>query len=237
MHVCGDGNDALLQGASHAHPLQLVGDRQPHNIYSLNCVWACLPNVGMFTWYPKCYVILYWGWLPSVNHFRNVSGSLAVPSCTSGVCDDRCHFVKIALDLHRLRKWVVPGWTILTFHVCSCTCLAGTYDSNSPYYSLERVRCARHWGIYCPRLNGALAQRCVVPPQSLSLYRHYCALRTLGRHGVAGSSFPPISINYHSLDPREWQWCWCQYACCIGAQSHQPVMCALRARCAVHCAH
>ena len=74
------------------------------NIYSVNWVWACLPVSGMSVLRPKCYyVILYWCWLPIVNNFRNVSGSLAVPSCTGGVCDDRCHFMKIALDLHRLR--------------------------------------------------------------------------------------------------------------------------------------
>ena len=47
---------------------------------------------------PKCYVILYWGWLPIVNTFRNVLGSLAVPSCTGGVCDSRCHFVWTSID-------------------------------------------------------------------------------------------------------------------------------------------
>ena len=158
---------------------------------------------------PKCYVILYWGWLPIINTFRNVLGSLGVPSCTSGVCDSHCHFVKIDLDLHRFRYGVVPWGASLTILVCSCTCLAGTYDSHSPYDSLERVRSARRSGIYCARLNGTLTQRYVVPPQSVSFYQHYCALLTLCRHGVAGSSFPPISINYHCLDPREWQWCVC----------------------------
>ena len=111
------------------------------------------------------------------------------------------------------------------------------YDSHSPYDSLERVRSARRCGIDCARLNGTLSQRCVVLPQSVSLYRHYCALRTLCRHGVAGLSFPPMSINYHCLDPRVWQWWVCRYACSIGALLHQPVMCALRASCAAHCAH
>ena len=132
---------------------------------------------------------------------------------------------------------MVPGGAILSFHVCSWTCLAGTYDSHSPYDSLERVRSAHRSGIYCAQLNWTLSQRCVVPPQSVSLYRHHCALRTLCRHCVAGSSFPPMSINYHCLDPRQWQCCVCRYACCIGALLHQPVMCALRAGCGAHCAH
>ena len=132
---------------------------------------------------------------------------------------------------------MVLGGTILTFHFCLCTWLAGTYDSHSPYDWLERVRSARRSGIYCARLNGTLSPRCVVPPRSVSLYRHYGALRTLCRHGVAGSSFPPMWINYHCLDPREWQWCVCRYAYWIGALCHQPVMCPLCAECAAHCGH
>ena len=116
-------------------------------------------------------------------------------------------------------------------------CLASTYDSDSPYDSLERVRSGRRSGIYCARLNGTLSQTGVVPPQSVSLYQHYIALGTLCRHGVAGLLFPPMSINYHCLDPREWQRCVCRYACWIGALSHQPVMSTLRAGCGANGAH
>ena len=50
-----------------------------------------------------------------------------------------------------------------------------------------KVRSAYRYGIYCAQLNRAQPQRCVVPPQSVSLYRHYSGLPTLCRHGVAGS--------------------------------------------------
>ena len=89
------------RGLTPRTPLTWGETPQTPNGYFVNYVSACLPSIGMSALCPKCYGLLYWGWLPIVNTVRNVLGLLAVPSCTGGLCDSRYHFAKIDLDLLR----------------------------------------------------------------------------------------------------------------------------------------
>ena len=123
------------------------------------------------------------------------------------------------------------GWyhvgPILTFLVCSCMCLAGTYDSNSPYDSRNVEGLLAVAGFTAQGSTGRRLSDVWFHHNPAACIDTVGVLRTLCRHGVGGLSFPPMSIDLLCLDPREWQWCGCQYACCIGARLHQPMMCTV----------